>query len=50
MEKVSGIASDILLGLIVVAVVVLFVLHRRKEKREVEGPSEATSPGGDPAG
>ena len=43
-EKVSGIASDILLGLIVVAVVVLFVLHRRKEKREVEGPSEATTP------
>jgi len=49
-EKVSGIASDILLGLIVVVVVVLFVLHRRKEKREVEGPSEAATPENDPAG
>ena len=37
-EKASGIASDVLLGLIVVVVAVLFVLHRRKEKREVRGP------------
>ncbi|HEY6473130.1 MAG TPA: DedA family protein [Acidimicrobiales bacterium] len=38
-EKATGIASDILLGLIVVAIVVLFIRHRRKEKREFEGPS-----------
>jgi membrane protein DedA with SNARE-associated domain len=38
-EKATGIASDILLGLIVVAIVVLFVLHLRKEKREFEGPA-----------
>src|SRR5271157_980268 len=49
-EKASGIASDILLGLIVVVVAVLFVLHRRKEKREFEGPSEAAAPENDPAG
>ncbi len=49
-EKASGIASDILLGLIVVVVALLFVLHRRKEKREVEGPSEAATPENDPAG
>ena len=49
-EKASGIASDVLLGVIAVVVVVLFVLHRRKEKREVEGPSEAATPENDPAG
>ena len=47
-EKASGIASDVLLGLIVVVVVVLVVRHRRKEKREFEGPSEAATPGSDP--
>lgn len=40
-EKATGIASDILLGLIVVVIVVLFVRHRRKEKREFEGPVDA---------
>jgi membrane-associated protein len=44
-EKATGIASDILLGLIVVVIVVLFVRHRRKEKREFEGPAtEGVSP------
>jgi membrane-associated protein len=38
-ERASGIASDVVLGLIVVVVVVLVVRHRRKEKREVIGPS-----------
>lgn len=38
-EKVTGIASDILLGLIVVVIVVLFIRHRRREKRLFEGPS-----------
>jgi membrane-associated protein len=38
-EKATGVASDILLGLIVVAVVVLFIRHRRKERREFEGPA-----------
>jgi membrane-associated protein len=37
-EKATGIASDVLLGLILVLIVVLFIRHRRKEKREFEGP------------
>jgi membrane-associated protein len=43
-EKATGIASDILLGLIVVAIVVLFIRHRRREKRLYEGPAEAAAP------
>jgi membrane protein DedA with SNARE-associated domain len=43
-EKVTGIASDILLGLIVVVIVVLYIRHRRKEKREFEGPAPAADP------
>ncbi len=42
-EQASGIASDVLLGLIVVAVVVLVVRHRRKEAREVRGPAGAVA-------
>lgn len=40
-EQATGIASDILLGLIVVVIVVLFIRHRRKEKRLFEGPATA---------
>jgi membrane protein DedA with SNARE-associated domain len=40
-EKATGIASDILLGLIVVVIVVLFIRHRRREKRLYEGPGTA---------
>ncbi len=36
-EKATGIASDILLGLIVVVIVVLIIRHHRKSKREFEG-------------
>ena len=39
-EKATGIASDILLGLIVVVIVVAIIRHRRKEKR-VRGSSRA---------
>ncbi len=49
-EKASGIASDILLGLIAVVVVVLFLRHRRKEKREIEGVAEEAAPSEDTAG
>jgi len=42
-EKASGIASDVLLGLIVVVIVLLVVRHHRREKREIEGPSEAAA-------
>ena len=49
-EKASGIASDVLLGLIVVVIVVLVIRHRRREKQEIEGPAEAGAPGDDPAG
>ncbi len=50
-EKASGIASEVLLGLILVVVVFLFVRHRRREKREIVGPAEAeAAPGEDSAG
>jgi membrane-associated protein len=42
-EKATGIASDILLGVIVVVIVVLFIRHLRKEKREFEGPATASA-------
>jgi membrane-associated protein len=42
-EKVTGIASDILAGLIVLVIVVLVIRHRRREKRLFEGPATATS-------
>ena len=43
MEKATGIASDVVLGLILVVIVVLIVRHFWKEKREFEGPSERTA-------
>ncbi len=53
-EKATGIASDILLGLIVVVIVVLFIRHLRKEKRDFEGPARvgnsATAAEGAPPG
>ena len=49
-EKATGIASDIVLGLIFVVIVVLVVRHRRKAKEEIEGPSEAAAPGNDQGG
>jgi membrane-associated protein len=48
-EKVTGIASDVVLGLIVVAIVVLVIRHHRKSKEEIEGTSEAVEPQGDAA-
>ena len=39
-EKVTGIASDVVLGIIFVVIVVLVVRHRRKAKAEIEGPAE----------
>jgi membrane protein DedA with SNARE-associated domain len=41
-ERATGIASDILLGLIFVVIVVLVIRHLRKSRREFEGP-EPTS-------
>jgi membrane-associated protein len=49
-EKATGIASDVLLGLIVAVIVVLVIRHRRREKEEIEGPAEAPTPGGDATG
>jgi membrane protein DedA with SNARE-associated domain len=46
-EKATGIASDILLGLILVIIVVLIIRHHRREKRLFEGPAtgdEVTEP------
>ena len=48
-EKATGIASDVVLGLILVVIVVLVLRHRRKEKEDIEGPSEAAAPGSDAA-
>ncbi len=47
-EKATGIASDILLGLILVVIVVLVIRHRRRSKQEIEGPAGPTTPEGDP--
>lgn len=47
-EKATGIASDILLGLIVVVIVVLVIRHRRREKRLFEGPSPAADESTEP--
>ncbi len=49
-EKATGIASDILLAVIAVVIVALVVRHRRKEKREIEGPPESAAPGSNAAG
>jgi membrane-associated protein len=43
-EKATGIASDVLLGVILVVIVVLVIRHVRKSRREIEGP-EPTSAG-----
>jgi membrane-associated protein len=48
-EKVSGYASDAILGLILVAIVVLVIRHRRKDKEEFEGPSPSESLSPSPA-
>jgi membrane-associated protein len=41
-EKATGIASDIVLGLILVVIVVLVVRHFRKDKAEFEGTAESS--------
>jgi membrane-associated protein len=46
-EKATGIASDVVLGLIVVVIVVLIVRHYRRNKQEFEGPAEAEDAGAD---
>ena len=48
-EKATGIASDVVLGIIFVVIVVLVVRHRRRVKEEIEGPSEPATPGSDQA-
>jgi membrane-associated protein len=47
-EKATGIASDVLLGIILVVIVVLVIRHRRRSKQDIEGASEQTAPGDDP--
>jgi membrane-associated protein len=46
-EKATGIASDVLLGIILVVIVVLVVRHHRRSKQEIEGPAEPSTPEGD---
>ena len=43
-EKATGIASDVVLGLIFVVIVVLVVRHHRKQKEKIEGPAETAAP------
>lgn len=49
-EKATGIASDILAGLIVVVIVVAVIRHRRHERKQIVGPAEAGEPDPDTAG
>ena len=49
-EKATGIASDILLGVIIVVILVLVVRHFIREKREFEGPAEASEASATSAG
>ncbi len=49
-EKATGIASDVVLCLIFVVIVVLVVRHHRKAKEDIEGPAETAVPGSDQAG
>jgi membrane protein DedA with SNARE-associated domain len=49
-EQATGIASDVVLGLILVVIVVLVVRRRRKNKEDIEGPSESGTPEGDTVG
>ena len=49
-EKATGIASDVLLGLILVVVIVLVIRHWRREKRDFVGPAESAAPDSDAAG
>ena len=60
-EKATGIASDVVLGLILVVIVVLIVRHHRRDKEEFVGPpgdgrrrqeteAETAVPGNDAAG
>jgi membrane-associated protein len=44
-EKATGIASDVVLGLIFVLIVVLVVRHHRKQKEKIEGPAESEQAG-----
>ena len=48
-EKATGIASDVVLGLILLVIVVLVVRHFRRDKAEFEGAS-TSSPATDAAG
>jgi membrane-associated protein len=48
-EQASGIASYVILGLIVAAVVVVYVRRRRRNKEEIEGPAEEPASDGDGA-
>jgi membrane protein DedA with SNARE-associated domain len=49
-EKATGIVSDVVLGLILLAIVVLVVRHFRKDKAEFEGPSTSSAAAGAGAG
>jgi membrane-associated protein len=44
-EKATGIASDILLGFILVVIVVLVIRHLRRARREMEGPAPTSASG-----
>jgi membrane-associated protein len=48
-EHASGIASDVLLGLIVLVLIVLSIRRRRREKAEAAGGPGHTPPGAPPA-
>jgi hypothetical protein len=49
-EKATGIASDVLLGLILVVIIVLVVRHVRRDRREIEGPAPTNDTESPPPG
>ncbi len=49
LESISSLASDILLGLMVVLIVVLFVRGRRKERAEIAEADASADVSADPA-
>ncbi len=49
-EKATGIASDVLLGLILLVIIVLVIRHWRRDKAEILGPAETAATESSPPG
>ena len=49
-EKATGIASDVLLGLILLVIIVLVIRHWRRDKAEILGPADTAATESSPPG